>query len=89
MESIIQKRKECYLCGCQRNLQLHHTWHGSNRKLADKDGLTVWLCLPCHQRLHDKGDHDRYLMEVGEKAYLSHYNKTIGDFINRYGKNVI
>lgn len=40
-------------------------------------------------KLHDKGIGDRYLMEIAEKAYLSHYNKSIRDFIDRYGKNVI
>lgn len=89
MESIISKQDKCFLCGSTQNLQLHHCWHGSNRKLADKDGLTVKLCMNCHIRLHDKGIGDRYLMEIAEKAYLSHYKKSIGDFIDRYGKNVI
>lgn len=51
--------------------------------------MTVKLCMNCHIRLHDKGIGDRYLMEIAEKAYLSHYKKSIGDFIDRYGKNVI
>lgn len=89
MKSIIQEDKVCFLCGCRVNLELHHTWHGANRKIADKDGLTVWLCNQCHRNLHDKGMNDRYLMEIGEKSFLSHFNKTIKDFIKRYGKNVI
>ena len=89
MESIISTERKCFLCGKTVNLQVHHCWHGSNRKLADRDGLTVKLCFECHSRLHDKGESDRYLMEIAEKAYLSHYNKTIEDFIKRYGKNVI
>ena len=89
MESIITNKESCYLCGSTQHLQIHHCWHGSNRKLADKDGLTVKLCMSCHIQLHDKGIADRYLMEIAERAYLSHYHKTIGDFIERYGKNVI
>ena len=89
MESIISKQDKCFLCGSTQNLQLHHCWHGSNRKLADKDGLTVKLCMNCHIKLHDKGIGDRYLMEIAEKAYLSHFNATVEDFIKRYGKNVI
>ena len=89
MKSIIQNNKRCFTCGAVQNLQLHHTWHGANRKIADNDGLTVWLCLRCHMALHDKGINDRFLMEIGERAWLEHTGKTVKDFIERYGKNVI
>lgn len=89
VKSIIQSDEKCYICGYIGDLETHHCWHGSNRKKADEDGLTVRLCRLCHSNLHDKGIKDRYLMEIAEKAYLSHYNKSIGDFIDRYGKNVI
>lgn len=89
MESIIQKEKRCFLCGSEIGLERHHVWHGINRKNADKDGLTVWLCFPCHRALHDKGLHDKELMEEGEKAWLKETGGTIEDFIRRYGKNVI
>lgn len=90
MESIISTKEECFLCGSTQNLQTHHCWHGTgNRKLADKDGLFVRLCVYCHSALHDKGINDRYLMETAEKAYLAHFNATTEDFIKRYGKNVI
>jgi Zn-finger protein len=91
-KSIIQEESEkaCYLCGSVINLQKHHVWHGTgNRKIADKDGLFVWLCESCHRNLHDKNIKDRYLMEIGEKAWLDHTGKTINDFISRYGKNVL
>ena len=87
--SIISNEEKCYICESTINLHKHHVWHGSNRKLAEIDGLYVRLCLYCHKNLHDKGIHDRYLMEIGEQAYLDHYNKTIDDFIKRYGKNVL
>lgn len=89
MESIIQKEKICFLCGCTRDLEKHHVWHGVNRKNAEKDGLTVWLCILCHRNLHDKGFNDKTLMEVGERAWLRETGGSIEDFIRRYGKNVI
>ena len=50
MKSIIQKEKECFLCGSTQNLECHHLMHGTaNRKLADKFGLTVMLCSRCHR----------------------------------------
>ena len=91
-KSILQHKEDntCFLCGSTWDLQKHHVWHGtSNRAKAEKDGLYLRLCSTCHSNLHDKGIKDRYLMEVGERAYLSRYNKTIEEFIERYGKNVI
>ncbi len=93
IKSIISNKKKCYECGSCSNLQVHHCWHGSNRKLADEDGLTVYLCQRCHRRLHnDKNlsrDLDIKYMTIAEKAYLEFYNKTIEEFIERYGKNYL
>ena len=90
MKSIIQDSKVCFLCGYMGNLEKHHVWHGTaNRRLADVDGLWVWLCRSCHRQVHDFGWHDRELMAVGEKAWLKHYGKGIPEFIERYGKNVL
>ena len=57
MKSIIQTEKECYLCGSTLNLEKHHCIYGTgHRKLADKYGLTVWLC-PFHHRDNKYGVH--------------------------------
>ena len=89
MESIISTERKCFICGKTVNLQVHHCWHGSNRKKADRDGLTVNLCFECHSKLHDKGEGDRYLMEIAERAWLKSTGGTVKDFIERYGKNLI
>ncbi len=91
-KSIIQPESErkCFLCGCTRNLETHHTWHGTaNRRLADEDGLTVLLCDFCHDHLHDKNNRDKYLMQIGEKAWIDKYNGSIESFRERYGSNVL
>ena len=94
-KSIISNRTNCYICemyhGIEtRGTELHHCIHGNaNRKIADKDGLTVKLCNTCHRLLHDKGIHDRDLQQIAERSYLEHYNKTVNDFIKRYGKNYL
>lgn len=90
-KSIICNDPVCYECGRPQYLQLHHCLHGTaNRTLADEDGLVVYLCVYCHNRLHD-GDTrlDNKLMRVAERAYLETYKKTIPDFIARYGKNYL
>ena len=48
-DSIVQTEKQCYFCGRQSNLEVHHILAGvANRKLSDKYGLWVWLCHNCH-----------------------------------------
>ena len=56
MKSILQKNKECWLCGSTGGsgfnaLHKHHVFYGTaNRKLSEKDGLHVYLCgYTCHE----------------------------------------
>ena len=90
-QSIIAKPDNlCYFCARYGNLEKHHCIHGTaNRRLADEDGLFVWLCHNCHMRLHDQGIGDKGLQIVAEKAWMQRYGKTEEDFIKRYGKNYI
>lgn len=89
--SIICNEEVCYKCGKLVGLQRHHCLHGTaNRKLAEIDGLWVYLCVDCHRDLHDRNTaFDGALMRLAERRYLDHYNKTIPDFIARYGKNYL
>ena len=58
-ESIVDKgRKCCYLCGGTRNLEIHHIFSGSNRKLSTRYGLVVTLCANCHRGIN--GVHNNY-----------------------------
>lgn len=87
MKSIIQDTKECYLCGRSDSLESHHAIHGTaNRKLADQDGLTVWLCIDCHTNLHQRGWHDKELKQVAQTAWERAYGAR-EEFIKRYGKS--
>lgn len=92
-ESIIDGKKKCYLCGREGDLQIHHTLHGgANRRLADEDGLWVWLCHRCHMDLHDRGEGDRELQALAEKKWIEcNYpnDEELGrtEFIKRYGKS--
>lgn len=89
MESIVTSQKTCYYCG-DPVVEKHHCWHGTaNRRLAEQDGLYVWLCRYHHRRLHDRGEHDKELMQAAEAAWIVHNHKTIENFVRRYGKNVL
>lgn len=39
MKSIIQYKKECYVCGYPFGLEEHHCIIGKNRHNAEEDGL--------------------------------------------------
>ena len=95
MDSIIKTAKSCYFCGSERNLEKHHAMHGTaNRKLAERDGLWVWVCPDCHRGtygVHGKHGHgkDMTLKMAAEYAWIKHNNKTEKDWIKRYGKNYL
>lgn len=92
--SIINNEKRCFKCGITHSLHYHHILFGKNRKKADKDGLMVYLCYEHHEGtngVHGKNGHelDLKLKRIAEKRWLEYYDKTIEDFIKRYGKNYI
>lgn len=89
MRSIIQDENEhcCYLCGASGPLQLHHVLHGPYRTKADRDLLTVWLCVQCHTNLHQRGWHDRELKALAQTVWCQYYGKTVKEWMERYGKN--
>lgn len=94
MESIINDKKECFVCHKKNFLHLHHIFFGRNRKKADEDGLTVYLCYFHHEGdygVHGKNGHDldKQLKEMAEKKWMEINNKTIDDFIDRYKKNYL
>lgn len=56
MNSIIQTERKCYATGAEYNLDSHHVFKGSRRKLSEKYGLKVWLRHDVHMKMHD---HDK------------------------------
>ena len=94
-KSIMQTEKECYICrklgfDTTRNLEEHHVLHGTaNRKIAESDGLKVFLCHYHHRQLHDMGAWDRELQEEAQFKYMEYYGKSIAEFRSRYGKSYL
>lgn len=92
---VTDDTKHCYIhkkyLGVEVNgVHIHHMFHGvANRVLADEDQCVCALCENCHRLLHDKGYHDLDLQQDAERAWLKTYNKTIEEFIERYGKNYL
>lgn len=64
-----------------------------NRQKSIDDGLIVFLRPEMHN-MSKKGVHfnrkfDLYLKRIAEVTWLEYYDKTVDDFIKRYGKNYI
>jgi hypothetical protein len=53
--------------------------------MADKYGLTVYLCHWCHARLHDKGECDKDLQEMAQIHFERQYGHE--EFMKVFGKN--
>ena len=93
-KSILQDKKECWICGRQTNLHKHHAIHGktSNRNLSEKYGLWLWLCAIHHNMGNDSVhlNHDRD-MEVKTYAQTVFEAKcgTREDFRAIFGKSYL
>ena len=46
---MMTQKGECYLCGALGQTEEHHCFGGPNRRLSEKYGLKVYLCLSCHR----------------------------------------
>lgn len=89
IKSVMQSEKRCFVCGKAYDLERHHAISGwANRRLADKYGLTVWLCHDCHRSLHDKGKYDRELKEYAQTVFERvHGNRD--DFRRIFGRSYL
>ena len=91
--SILQKEKLCYVCGSPTNIHIHEVFFGKNRQKSIEDGCCIYLCGKHHnqsnQGIHFNHDLDLKAKKEMEEKWLETYNKTIEEFIKRYGRNYI
>ena len=82
MESILNTESGiCYECHKICKTHLHHVFFGKNRKISDKEGLTVFLCYECHegtQGVHGRDGHDLdvKLKQIAQEAWEKKYKET-------------
>lgn len=81
------------MCVAQTKYIYTRCFFGKNRNKSIEDGCCVYLC-PRHHNLSNEGVHfnkelDLHLKKEMEKQWIKTYNKTIDDFIKRYGRNYI
>lgn len=92
MKSIIQDKKECYICGTTENLHEHHIIHGTaNRKLSEKYGLKVYLCA-YHHNMSGDSVHANPRLDNEMKKLAQYYfeqEHTREDFRQIFGKSYL
>ena len=66
---------------------------GKNRQKSIEDGCCIYLCGK-HHNLSNEGIHFNHQLDLKakqemQKKWMTYYDKTIDDFIKRYGKNYL
>lgn len=101
MKSILHNKKDrtCYLCmmlhgddSRKDNLHEHHVIHGwANRRLSEKYGLKVYLCIYHHEigkeAVHQNAEINQMLREQAQRAFEDQWPEE--DFTKVFGKNYI
>lgn len=101
MKSIMHNKKDrtCYLCmmlhnddGIKTVLQEHHIFGGTaNRKLSERYGLKVYLCLDHHltgaDAVHRNAKVAVLLKREGQRAFQKKYPNI--DFIKIFGRSYL
>lgn len=93
MKSIMQEKKECYICQTQCGLHSHHIIFGNpGRRLSERYGLKVWLCWEHHEGTY--GVHGKYgaslnkmLKQLAQLKFEE--NHTREEFIEIFGRNYL
>lgn len=92
MDSILQDKKECYICKTTQGLHSHHIYGGvANRKISEQNGFKVWLCGK-HHNLSNEGVHfnrelDLYLKRTCQEKFEQTHSRN--DFYKLIGRNYI
>lgn len=98
MRSIMQQKDgTCYLCKLfnddyrVQTVQEHHVFNAANRKLSEKFGLKVYLCLQHHtegpEAVHNNAFNMNALKQLGQKTFEVNYPEL--DFRKIFGKNYL
>lgn len=98
-KSIMQKRDGgCYLCQLlnddygEKRVECHHAIHGTaNRKLSERYGLKVDLCMFHHtvgpEAVHNNAANDLFVKQMAQVAFENNYPDL--DFRKIFGKSFL
>lgn len=90
-KSILQSEKQCFYCGTTLNLERHHCIHGTaGRRIADKLGLTIWLCSEHHRgnySPHQNRELDLRLKRFAQSCYEDKHSRE--EWMQKVGRNYL
>ncbi len=91
-KSILQDEKQCFVCGAVNVvLQRHHVLHGTAmRRIADKLGLTIWLCVEHHRgnySPHHNTELDLRLKRFAQSCYEDKHSRD--EWMAKVGRNYL
>lgn len=91
--SILQNKKQCYVCETTLNMHIHEVFFGKNRQKSIEDGCCIYLCGKHHNQsnagIHFNHELDLKVKKEMQLKWQQVYNKTTNDFIKRYGRNYL
>lgn len=90
MKSIIQSKKQCYICGKSTFLHDHHIFEGSRRQKSEEYGLKVWLCVFHHtgqDGAHNASWMRDRLHKIGQRKFEETHTRE--EFIKIFGKSYL
>lgn len=82
--------RKCFLCGSCQNIQMHHVFGGSRRKLSTKHGMVVPLCMACHTGpagVHNNNLLNLVLKRLKQKEFEKTHSRE--EFRRIFGKSYI
>lgn len=93
LDSVIQKDRECYICGSCDRLESHHIYGGvANRSISEELGYKVWLCFEHHRGTNGvHGKNGKSAMEYLHRKGQEHFEQTgtREEFIKLFGKSYL
>lgn len=76
----------CVICGSPR-IQWHHVFMGTaNRRVSDRHGYVIPLCVEHHTEIHRNREMSLYWMRKAQTHY-EHNKGTREDFIREFGRS--
>ena len=92
INSVIQKEKECFICGATERLECHHIYAGAYRKISEEYGAKVWLCFDHHtgnHGVHRDAEAMEILKRVAQGKLMEYYGWDTAEFIRIMGQNYL
>lgn len=92
-KSLMSDKKECYVCGYQRDIHRHHIFYGTaNRKISEQDGCWCYLCA-VHHNMSKVGVHFNRDLDLSIKRECQQRWEEVNGgrekWLKRYGKSYL